>query len=102
MTLRGPKPHWIFKQLQQLKGTSPFTISYVVQTCLGGHSIPLSPRALEIIEVLGAISEKERKAGTVPGLERAVPKTKGVEFGSLLHQLAAAAFEQGDQQFVRF
>lgn len=38
--------------------------------------------------VLDVITEAEASKGRVPGLERTVPKTKGVEFGSLLHQLA--------------
>ncbi len=35
------------------------------------------------------MSDKEFAAGEVPGLERAVGKSKGVEFGSLVHQLGA-------------
>jgi hypothetical protein len=35
------------------------------------------------------VSDKDVKAGVVPGLGRAVSKAKGTEFGSLLHQLGA-------------
>jgi hypothetical protein len=38
---------------------------------------------------VSAITEAEYEKHVVPGLERAIPKNKGVEFGSLLHQLAA-------------
>ena len=40
--------------------------------------------------VLGIISEDEAAKGKVPGLERAIPKAKGMEFSSLVHQLAVA------------
>src|SRR5262249_28095260 len=62
-------------------------VAYVTQMGLGGHSIPINRGLLITMEVAGAISENEAKAGAVPGLERTVPKTKGVEVGSLLHQL---------------
>src|SRR5690606_32176885 len=64
-------------------------VAYVVQSALGGHSIPIDLAALEVFTVLGIITEAEAAKGQAPGLERAIPKTKGVEFGSLLHQLAA-------------
>jgi DNA polymerase III gamma/tau subunit len=75
--------------LESYKGTTPFTIAFATQRNLGGHAIPLSKGAIDIMYIVGAISEKEAAAASVPGLERAIPKTKGVEFGSLLHQLAA-------------
>ena len=77
------------ERLQKFKGSRPFMVSYVVQAALGGHAIPLDRGALEAFEVLGVITPAERHAGSVPGLERAIPKNKGVEFASLLHQLAA-------------
>jgi hypothetical protein len=56
---------------------------------LGGHSIPLDRGALDVLAVLGIISPSEADTGKVSGLERAIPKNRGVEFASLLHQLAA-------------
>jgi endonuclease III len=75
------------KQLQKLKGSSPFVVAYVTQAALGGHSIPVNKGLLITMHVVGVINDSELKSGTVPGLERVVPKTKGVEVGSLLHQL---------------
>lgn len=75
--------------LHSYKGTTQFTVAYVTQMNLGGHSIPLGQGGVELFYIVGAIDEKETAAGTVPGLERAIPKAKGVEFGSLLHQFAA-------------
>jgi endonuclease-3 len=77
------------KQLEQYRGTNAFTIAYVVQHSLGGHSIPICQGSLNVMRIVGAISEAEARKGTVPGLERAIPKTKGLEFGSLLHQIGA-------------
>jgi endonuclease III len=74
------------KQLQKLNGSTPFVVGYVTQMALGGHSIPINRGLLVAMEVVGVISESEAKAGTIPGLERAIPKNKGTEYGSILHQ----------------
>jgi len=75
------------KQLQKYNGTTPFAVAYVTQHALGGHSIPLNRGALITLHTVGVISDDEFAKGLVPGLERAVPKSKGAEIGSLLHQL---------------
>ena len=77
------------KKLSKFKGVTPFAVSYVTQVSLGGHSIPIGNGSLEVLYVIGAITEKEKASKSVPGLERAIPKNKGIEFGSLLNQLAA-------------
>jgi hypothetical protein len=77
------------KQLEKLGGASPFVVAYVTQAALAGHSIPLDRGALEVLYLLGIVSQAESQTGKVSGLERAIPKNKGIEFGSLLHQLAA-------------
>jgi endonuclease-3 len=76
------------KQLESLDGISKFTVAFVTQNGLGGHAIAVSAHALDSLRVLGVISEEEARNQRVPGLERAISKSKGVEFGSLLHQLA--------------
>ena len=77
------------KRLHAIEGVTPFVLAYAVQTALGGHSIPLDRGALEVLGILGIASPGEVAAGQVSGLERAIPKNKGAEFGSLLHQLGA-------------
>ena len=77
------------KRIQEWKGATQFVVSYAIQASLGGHSIPLDRGALQVLYILGVIDEKEAKAGVIRGLERAIPKNKGIEFGSLLHQLGA-------------
>lgn len=77
------------QKLMSYKSVSPFVSSYVVQSALGGHSIPLDGSAMDLMLILDVVTEKEAAQGTVPGLERAIAKTAGVDFGSILHQLAA-------------
>ena len=82
----GPTVKW----LEKLDGTTPFTVAYVVQAALGGHAIPDRRRHDGArCDVLDLVTEKDVAAGVVPGLERAVAKSKGMEFGSLLHELGA-------------
>ncbi len=77
------------QRLKKFAGTTPFTIAHVTQTSLGGHAIPLDRGALGVLFIVGAATEAEVKSAEVTGLERAIPKTKGAEFSSLLHQLGA-------------
>jgi endonuclease-3 len=75
------------KQLEKYNGSTPFVVSYVTQMALGGHAIPLNRGALVAAHAVGMISDDELAKGVIPGLERAVGKSKGVEVGSLIHQL---------------
>jgi endonuclease-3 len=75
------------KLLQKYNGTTPFVVAYVTQNALGGHAIPLNRGTLITLHTVRLISDSEFKQAVVPGLERTVPKNKGAEVGSLLHQL---------------
>lgn len=75
------------KQIEKYNGTTRYTVGFVTQNALGGHAIPINDGLLEAMRVVGVISDTEAKKGTVPGLERAVPKNKGTEVGTILHQL---------------
>jgi endonuclease-3 len=75
------------KALSEYHGTTPFLVSYVTQNSLSGHSIPVNQGLLESMRIIGVISDAEAAKGTVPGLERTIPKSKGMEMGMLLHQL---------------
>jgi endonuclease-3 len=81
----GPTVTW----LEKLDGTTSFTVAYVIQAALGGHAIPIDPGTMGALYVLDLVTDKDVAAGVVPGLERSVAKSKGVEFGSLLHELGA-------------
>jgi len=81
----GPAVKW----LEKMDGTTRFVVAYVIQAALDGHSIPIDAGTMAAFRVLDLATEKEAAAGEVPGMERAVAKSKGVEFGSLMHQLGA-------------
>jgi endonuclease III len=80
------------KRLQKLPGVTLFGAAYATQTALGGHSIPVDKGSLGALYVLGVMSQDEAEEGVVPGMERAIPKSKGQEFGALLHELGADYF----------
>jgi endonuclease-3 len=75
------------KALQRYNGTTSFAVAYVTQHALGGHAIPLNRGALIALHAVGVISDDEYAKSVVPGLERAIPKNKGAEVASLLHQM---------------
>lgn len=77
-------------KFEKLPSMTPFVLSYIIQHGLGGHSIPIDYSAMVIMLVSGIASQNEASEGRVPGLERAIPKSKGIEFASLLHQPAVA------------
>lgn len=81
----GPTVKWF----EKLDGCSPFGVAYVVQAALGGHAIAIDSGSMTILRLLDLVSEKDAQTGNVPGMERAIAKSKGVEFASLLHQFGA-------------
>ena len=81
----GPTIKWF----EKLDGATSFSVAYVVQAALGGHAIPVGPGELRVLRIADLITDKDVEERVVPGIERAVAKSRGVEFSSLLHQLAA-------------
>jgi endonuclease-3 len=75
------------KHIEKFNGSTPFVVAFVTQHALGGHAIPVNGGLLESLRIVGVVSDGEAAKGVVPGLERTVPKTKGAEVGSQLHQL---------------
>jgi hypothetical protein len=82
-------------------GATKFQVSYVIQHALAGHSLPIDAGALDALYIIGVIDDKERAKHIVPGLERAVPKKLGIEYGSLLHQMGAELFRSPYSPEVR-
>ena len=77
-------------KFEKMPEMTPFVLSYTIQHGLGGHSIPVDYSAMVIMLATEIASQPEAMSGKVPGLERAIPKTKGIEFSGLLHQAAVA------------
>jgi len=78
------------QSMQTFTGVTPFTISYTAQNGFSGHSIPIDQSLMNLMYAIGAVSEKELAEQKIPGLERTIPKAKGIEFSVLVHQLAVA------------
>ncbi len=76
------------QELEKLAGMTKFVLAYVTQNALGGHAIPVSDSIMKVLLATEIVSEAEAAKGQAPGLERTVPKTKGPDFASGLHQLA--------------
>jgi hypothetical protein len=89
------------KTLEKYNGSTPFIVAYVTQQSLGGHSIPVNQGLLESMRIVGVVTDAEAAKGSVPGLERTVPKNKGVETGSLLHQLGVEMHRSPYGQTIR-
>ncbi len=77
------------QKIQKYAGSTPFVVGYATQVTLGGHCIPIDRGSMGVLNIIVDVTDKERKEVTVSGLERAIPKNKGIEFGSLLHALGA-------------
>ena len=75
------------KELEKYQGTTGFSVDYITQNGLAGHSIATNRGTVKALVVLGIVSEAEAKKRRLPGMERAIAKPKGIEFSSLLHQL---------------
>ncbi len=75
------------KKLERFDGTTRFTVAYITQVALGGHAIPVNDGLMLAFQTLGLITESEASKGLTPGLERAIPKNKGYEAFTILHQL---------------
>jgi endonuclease-3 len=77
------------QKIAKFEGATHFIVGYATQVTLGGHAIPIDRGTRDALIVVGVINDNEAKDGHVPGMERAISKSKGLEFASLLHQLGA-------------
>ncbi len=77
-------------KFEAMSAVTPFVLSYTIQHGLGGHSIPIDYAAMVIMLSTGIASQSEAAAMKVPGLERAIPKNKAIEFSGLLHEAGVA------------
>ncbi|MFN9917866.1 MAG: hypothetical protein ACK53L_35085, partial [Pirellulaceae bacterium] len=76
------------EEIGSWQGVTKFVIAYLTQHALGGHAIPVADSILTVCRLLDLITDAEVSKGTLPGVERAIAKSKGLEFASLLHQFA--------------
>ncbi len=77
------------KKLAKMESALPFVVGHVTQDA-PGRTFDSAGSGRGGIAVHRWASERGRaEIGEIAGLERAIPKNKGTEFASLLHQLAA-------------
>jgi len=89
------------QELSKFVGVSPFMLGYVVQHSFAGHTIPVSQAMMNVLLMTGIVTPSEAGKHQTPGLERAIPKSKGHEFASCLHQLAAENFIQPSNKNIK-
>ncbi len=77
------------QEVAKFNGVSRFMLAYVTQHAFGGHTIPVSDSIMHILLMTGVVTLAEAEKHQTPGLERAIPKSKGLEFSSTIHQMAA-------------
>jgi endonuclease III len=77
------------KQLARYQAANDFSVSWVLQNSLDGHSVPLDEPTLRLLRRLGFIeSDQEDPEVIRTSLEHLVPKAKAPLFGELLSALA--------------
>ena len=88
-------------KFEKMPGMTPFVLNYTIQHGLGGHAIPVDYSAMVIMLATEIASQPEAMSGKVPGLERAIPKSKAIEFSALLHQAAVALHKSTKDKTAR-
>lgn len=66
--------------------TSKFVSAFMQQNAFGGHSIAVDNSTMQALVSIGVAQSADMLKGAVSGLDRAVPKAKGGELFSLVHQ----------------
>lgn len=79
-------------EIEAWKGITPFVVAYISQHALGGHAIPAGQVIYEAMWQCEILTFAEIDKKSLPGIERAIPKNKGIEFAGLLHQFANDLF----------
>ncbi len=68
------------QEVAKFNGCSRFMLAYVTQHAFGGHTIPVSDSIMHILLMTGVVTLQEAEKHQTPGLERAIPKSKGMSF----------------------
>ena len=76
------------ERLKQIAGLTPFGISYVVQSALGGHAIPLTERMVALLREQELVHPGADVQEIEGFLTRQIPARNAYEFYSLLRREA--------------
>jgi endonuclease III len=80
---------------------SDYVLATVIRLALGGHAIPVDAACFRVFLRLGIADESSDPAALRVILERAVPKTRGGEFGDLIEELAHDTCIEGEPDCPR-
>lgn len=76
------------KQLERFQASNAFTVAYVLQHSLGGHSLPLDGDMLRTLRRLELIENEATPEAAQASLEHLIPKAKGVLFCETISAIA--------------
>jgi endonuclease-3 len=77
------------KQIARYQAANDFSVSWVLQNSLDGHSIPLDDPTLRVLRRLGLVEPDQEDPELIrSSLEHLVPKAKGTQFSDILSALA--------------
>lgn len=77
------------KQLARYQAANDYTVAWVMQQSLGGHTIPLDGSGLRVLKRMGLLEEDQADLETLrTSLEDQVPKAKGSLFVDVVSALA--------------
>jgi endonuclease-3 len=85
------------KQIARYQAANDYSVSWVLQNSLDGHSIPLDDPTLRVLRRLGLIEpDQEDPEAIRSSLEHLVPKAKGTQFSTILSALANELCHEDD------
>ena len=76
------------KQLARYQAANDYSVAWVLQNGLDGHSVPLDEPTLRVLRRLGLIEAEEDQEIIRTSLEHLIPKSRAALFGELLSALA--------------
>jgi endonuclease-3 len=91
---KGPKQ--AAKQLSRYQAANDYSVSWVMQHSLGGHTLPVDSNSLRVLRRIGLAEEDADLEALRTSLEHQVPKAKATQFIDLISDLANSHCTDGD------
>ncbi len=77
------------KQLARYQAANDYTVAWVMQQSLGGHTIPLDASGIRVLKRMGLVEDAQVELETLrTSIEDQVPKAKGTLFVDVVSALA--------------
>jgi endonuclease-3 len=85
------------KQIARYQATNDYSVSWLVQNSLDGHSVPLDEPTLRVLRRLGLTEPDQEDSEAIrSSLEHLIPKAKGPLFSEILSNLANELCHEDD------